>query len=278
MQLITGANPLKRILQMEVGKKVGKVTFNAAKFNPQGKMQLHAGHRACLQTLRDNGCDVVVLEFTLATHFEPSAKVNLTVENGRQNVLAECVSLSLDADYLIYLPADAPQMNDEAVVQLVQERVDLEGYVDKMGIEPHMVGPMLRGMQFGQMRYNQGCTDYYVVRSHKSGAETFAIKHYCEKYLNINFIIQDLVKHPNEDAVLSSTMMPLEDFKPEYLKFCKEFWKSKDYDKLKEIAEKDGAEILNFRTVTECMPVGKQLQTCTYKHGDAYLVVLSRYV
>lgn len=202
MEIIQGTRPIDKIFKLNPGKKIGKVNLNYNKMIDD-KILIHDGYKDMIQQLRLVGMDIIILEFFNTSNIykslnEWSNKVVPIIEQSK--VLTNCITEKLDVNYVIYDSNDFKTDADIATIKLVDDRLLLEDYKNKLKILD-MVYPTFRdNLIFITKRNSSNLTH---VRSYKTGVDSFVIKHYLNKYM-VNCDL--LITHP---IMFENTYFPL---------------------------------------------------------------------
>jgi len=189
IQLIEGLNSINKILFDNIGKNIGKFSVQHNKIK-NGELLFHDGHLECIRQLSEIGMEIIILEFINIGNFNASIPLfdghdkNLNVENNI--VLNACVKANIDVDYVVYNSPDYRSEVPSNIITIVDERLKVEDYKNKLKL-PDIRFDALR--VFLQRLTSRNVTGYTFVRSYKLGSNTFALKHYCKKYLNIEMLI-----------------------------------------------------------------------------------------
>lgn len=198
-------------------KKIGKLDANYNKFLSE-EFYLHSGHVECIKTLKDNGCDIIIIECINTVKAYNSTGSKQDVHNSRgylhykekvindDKLVEYCNKIGID--YLIYNSNDyKPQINKE-LIKLVDRRIRKEQYKDLLKLDEEKLSILRVNLIVRTFRgQNSDTTGITYVRCYKDGPVVFGIKHYVEKYLSQKLILippkTDLEYFP-----LSSTNKP----------------------------------------------------------------------
>lgn len=243
MKLQKGSNPMKVILANNPDSKIGKLGVNLGKFRSRsGILHIHDGHKACLQALRDEGCDKIVLEFVDATKMG----FNMTRRVVTQAYALEECNKVVSADYLIY---NHPfTISDETRV-LVAERFAEHDYINRLNIPyPEQT---IKLMEWVTQRDIKG---YTTCRSWKTGTDSWAFKHYTKKYFDIDVLTIDPLEYAGTKVPMSGHTKK-EDLTEAFTDFHQLFHDdhTKFTNKQNYIETSDPEFIPNGRTFVSCL-------------------------
>jgi hypothetical protein len=200
MEIIQGINPVSKIVSSNTGKKIGKCGYDYNKMT-DSKLLFHEGHKELIKQLRLAGMDIIIVEFVNMKNLYP--QYSLTSELPLVNqvkVLDNCIADNLDADYIIYNTDDFKTEFTKEIIDLVDSRLITEDYKNKLNINEHYYSFFRTNMIFLTARNMSNIT---YVRCYKSGVDTFAMKHYMNKYMTSDL----LIVHP---IMFDNTFYPLD--------------------------------------------------------------------
>ena len=194
MKIIQDSNPVSKIITDNPGKKIGKFSVNYGKII-DGKLIMHDGHKYCIEQLRLNGFEIIIMEFFNSTELYKTIddwKHSSDIVN-QTEVLNKCISERLDVDYVIYNANDFIPF-DIKTIQLVDDRLAAEDYKNKLKISDLNYSFLRINLIFFTQRNIEGFT---MVRSYKAGSDVFAAKHYLNKYTSCDILIVHPVMFEN---------------------------------------------------------------------------------
>jgi len=202
MEIIQDSNPVSKIITDNSGKKIGKFSVNYGKII-DGKLILHDGHKYCIEQLRLNGFEIIIMEFFNTTELYKSIddwehSTNIVEQT---EILNKCIAENLDVDYVIYNADDFIPFDIETI-KLVDDRLAVEDYKNKLKISDLNYLLLRTNLIFFTQRNIEGFT---MVRSYKAGSDVFAAKHYLNKYTSCDILIVHPVMFEGEKFPLGST-------------------------------------------------------------------------
>jgi len=202
MEIIHEDNAVATIIAANPGKSIGKFGINLKKIN-NGELILHDGHKYCIEQLRLDGVEIVILEFFNLTELYKPVDMGQEADIIDQtSVLNLCILENLDVDYIIYNANDYVTF-DAGTIQLVDDRLATEDYKNKLKMSDFYYSLFRNNLFLLTQRNNEEIT---TVRSHKGGPDIFALNHYFNKYTSCKILIVHPVMFEGEQIPLTNAV------------------------------------------------------------------------